>query len=197
MRAMREYLAQANKLYYKHQKEKWFLDAVDLYCDSVNSLAHDLAPFAIRSEGLLRFRDYIASYVLSERFISLLADTKKLQADLSTVTYCVLIKGNAMQVRKYDSEIDYSAAVEKTFQKFQQGAVKDYRVKFSDPPEMNQIEAKVLEFVTRLYPEIFSNLAAFSEQNVDYLDNTIGVFDRQIHFTSRILTMPSDSNVQD
>jgi hypothetical protein len=107
MRAMREYLARANKLYYKHQKERWFLDAVDLYCDSVNSLAHDLAPVAIRSEGLLGFRDYIANYVLSDRFTSLLADTKKLQADLSTVTYCVLINGNVMQVRKYDSEIDY------------------------------------------------------------------------------------------
>ena len=43
MRAMREYLARANKLHYKHQKERWFLDAVDLYCDSVYSLAHDLA----------------------------------------------------------------------------------------------------------------------------------------------------------
>ena len=182
MRAMREYLAQANKLHYKHQKERWFLDAVDLYCDSVNSLAHDLAPLAIRSEGLLRFRDHIANYVLSQRFRSLLADTKKLQADLSTVTYCVLIKGNAMQVRKYNSEIDYSADVEKTFHKFQQSAVKDYRVKFSDPPEMNHIEAKVLEFVTRLYPEIFSNFDSFCEQNVDYVDHTIGVFDRQIQF---------------
>ena len=182
MRAMREYLAQANKRHYKHQKERWFLDAVDLYCDSVNSLAHDLAPLAIRSEGLLRFRDHIANYVLSQRLRSLLADTKKLQADLSTVTYCVLIKGNAMQVRKYNSEIDYSADVEKTFHKFQQSAVKDYRVKFSDPPEMNHIEAKVLEFVTRLHPEIFSNLDAFCEQNVDYVDHTIGVFDRQIQF---------------
>jgi DNA mismatch repair protein MutS len=182
MRAMREYLARANKLYYKQQKEKWFLDAADLYCDSVNSLAHDLGPVSIRSEGLLRFRDYIANYILSERFTSLLADTKKLQADLSAVNYCVLIKGNAMQVRKYESEIDYSADVEKTFQKFQQGAVKDYRVKFSDPPEMNHIEAKVLDFVTRLYPDIFSHLAAYCEKNAEYLDNTIGVFDRQIQF---------------
>jgi DNA mismatch repair protein MutS len=182
MRAMREYLARANKLYYKQQKERWFLDAVDLYCGSVNSLASDLALISIRSDGFLRFRDYIANYVVSERFTSLLADTKKLQADLSTVTYCVLINGNAMQVRKYDSEIDYSTEVEKTFQKFQQGAVQDYRIKFSERPEMNHIEAKVLEFVTRLYPDIFSSLDAYCEHNVDYLDNTIGVFDRQIQF---------------
>jgi DNA mismatch repair ATPase MutS len=182
MRAMREYLVRANKLYYKYQKQRWFLDAVDLYCDSVKCLSHDLALVDIRSQGLLGFRDYISNYVLSERFTSLLAGTKKLQADLSTVTYCVLIKGNIMQVRKYESEIDYSADVEKTFQKFQQGAVKDYRVKFPDRPEMNHIEAKVLEFVARLYPDIFSNLDAYCEQNIDYLDNTIGVFDRDIEF---------------
>jgi DNA mismatch repair protein MutS len=182
MRAMRECLARANKLYYKYQKQRWFLDAVDLYCESVNSLAHDLALVDIRSSGLLDLRDHIKNYVISDRFTSLLTDTKKLQADLASVTYCVLIKGNVMQVRKYESEIDYSADVEKTFQKFQQGAVKDYRVQFSDRPEMNHIGAKVLEFVARLYPDIFSSLDAYCEQNVDYLDNTIGVFDREIQF---------------
>jgi DNA mismatch repair protein MutS len=30
MRAMREHLAQANKLYYKYQKALWFLDGVEL-----------------------------------------------------------------------------------------------------------------------------------------------------------------------
>ena len=37
MRAMREHLAQADKLYYKYQKERYFLDAVDIYCDAVNA----------------------------------------------------------------------------------------------------------------------------------------------------------------
>jgi DNA mismatch repair protein MutS len=30
MRTMREHLAQADKLYYKYQKEAWFLDAVEI-----------------------------------------------------------------------------------------------------------------------------------------------------------------------
>jgi hypothetical protein len=34
--------------------------------------------------------------------------------------------------------------VEKTFEKFKQGAVKDYRVKFLDLPDMNHVEAGVL-----------------------------------------------------
>jgi DNA mismatch repair protein MutS len=72
--------------------------------------------------------------------------------------------------------------VEKTFEKFKQGAVKDYRVEFSDWPSMNHIEANILEFVAQLYPKVFSNLELFCEKNKGYLDETIGTFDREIQF---------------
>src|SRR5207244_12865158 len=35
LRTMREHLVQADKRYYKYQKESWFLDAVETYCDEV------------------------------------------------------------------------------------------------------------------------------------------------------------------
>jgi DNA mismatch repair protein MutS len=53
MRAMREYLAQADKLHYQYQKERWFLEAVEIYCDAVNCLAQDLTPIDLRSRGVL------------------------------------------------------------------------------------------------------------------------------------------------
>src|SRR6266566_8903915 len=43
MRAMREHLAQADKLYYTSQKQRWFVDAVEMYCDAVHCLVHDLS----------------------------------------------------------------------------------------------------------------------------------------------------------
>jgi DNA mismatch repair protein MutS len=182
MRAMRAHLAQANKLYYKYQKESWFLDAVDIYCDAVNSLVSDLTLVDLQSRGFLACREYLTNYANSDRFTSLLAETKKLKADLSTVKYCLLIKGNRITVRKYEAEIDYSAAVEETFQKFKQGAVKDYRVKFSTRPDMNHIEAKILDLVAQLHPEIFLELDNFCAKNSDYLDETIAVFDREVQF---------------
>jgi DNA mismatch repair protein MutS len=99
MRAMREYLAQADKLHYKQQKQRWFLDAVDLYLESVSSLAHDLAQVDIRSRGLLGFRDYIESHLKSDRFTSLQGETRKLLTDLSTVTYGVLIRSEVIANR--------------------------------------------------------------------------------------------------
>ena len=54
----------------------------------------------------------------------------------------MLTKAASFTVRRYDGETDYSAEVEKTFEKFKQAAVKDYRVKFSTSEEMNHIEAR-------------------------------------------------------
>ncbi len=91
MRAMREHLVQANKLYYKYQKELWFLDGVDIYCDAINCLSHDLTLADLQSRGFLTFREYLTNYTKSGGFTSLLAETQKLKTDLSGVTYCVLI----------------------------------------------------------------------------------------------------------
>ncbi len=101
---MRETLKQMEKRYYKHQKEALFLDAVDAYCGAITSLARDLGSADLRSRGFLSFRDYLADYTASERFTSLLTETKKLKADLATVKYTLQIRSGSITVRKYDSK---------------------------------------------------------------------------------------------
>ena len=182
MRSMREHLAQARKLHYRYQKQSWFLDAVQIYCDTIDCLVRDLSLADLKSAGLVAFRDHLINYAESGRFRSLLAETKKLKIDLAAVKYCVLIKGSGIKVRKYESEVDYSENVEATFQKFKQGAVKNYEVKFPNRPEMNHIEEKVLEFVARLYPDLFLELTNYCANNGDYLDPSISAFDREIQF---------------
>ena len=182
MRAMRERLTQAGKLHYKYQRESWFLDAVETYCDAVNCLADDLSRADLKSRGFLAFRAYMGDYIASDRFTALLAETKKLKVDLSTVRYCILINGNAVKVRKYASESDYSVAVEQTFAKFKQGAVTDYTVKLPTWPDMNHVEAQILDLVARLYPDIFARLDDLCARHGSYLDETIGVFDREVQF---------------
>jgi DNA mismatch repair protein MutS len=182
MRVMREYLAQAEQLHYRYQKERWFLDAVEVYCNAVTGLVQDLSLVEVQSRGFLAFREYVTTYAGSNRFTSLLAETKQLQADLATVQYCLLIKGNTIKVRKYEAEIDYSADVEATFAKFKHGAVKDYRVKFRNWSEMDHVEAQILDLVARLYPDIFLHLDDYCTKNGKYLDETIAIFDREVQF---------------
>jgi hypothetical protein len=182
MSAMRRYLAFVDKLDFKYHKEGWFLETVDMYCDAVNGLAHDLSPLDIKSRGLLAFREYLTNYANSAGFKSLLAETKKVKTDLSTINYCVIIKDSTVKVRKYALETDYSIEVEKTFEKFKQGTVKDYKVKLSKGSGMNHVEAQILDFVALLYPDIFLSLDQYCAQNANFLDNTISIFDRQIQF---------------
>jgi len=182
LRTMREYLTQANKLYYLFQKEIWFVDAIIIYCNAVKDLAQDINLADLQSRGLIVFRDFLRTYALSDRFNKLLLDAQQVKAELSTIKYSMIIKDSTIKVRPYESEPDYSAEVEQTFSKFKQVAVKDYRVKLSDSIEMNHVEAKVLDFVALLNPEIFIKLNDYYESHQDFLDETIGIFDRQIQF---------------
>nr|MDA8218826.1 hypothetical protein [Dehalococcoidales bacterium] len=182
MRSMREHLAQADKLYYKYQKESWFLDAVGIYGDAVSELLHGLTLADVRSRGFLALREYLSNYVQSPEFASRLAERAKLVDDLAGVRYCLHIQGNRIKVSKYDSEVDYAAEVEDTFQKFKRGAVKDYRTKFNAWPDMNHVEAGVLDRVALLYPDVFLALDSYCDHHRDYVDQTIADFDREVQF---------------
>jgi DNA mismatch repair ATPase MutS len=189
---VRRYLALVEKLDFKYHKEGWFLETVDMYCDAVNNLAHDLSHVDLKSGGLLAFREYLTKYASSTDFKSLLAETKKVKTDLSTVNYCVIIKGSTVKVRNYELETDYSIEVEKTFEKFKQGAVKNYMSKLSKGSGMNHVEAQILVFVALLHPDIFAGLDQYCAQNANFLDETISIFDRQIQFYVAYLEYISD-----
>ncbi|MEN3185433.1 MAG: hypothetical protein ABDK94_06940 [Atribacterota bacterium] len=67
--------------------------------------------------------------------------------------------------------------IERVFAEFKQHAVKDYRVQYSISVDMNHIEAKIIELVARLFPEVCSHLERYCTENADFLDDTIAAFD--------------------
>jgi hypothetical protein len=182
MGKMREHLTIAGKLYYESQKRRCFLDALGIYGEAVLSFAQELLAVSLRSRGFTSFRSYLQKYAESEPFRLLLLEAQKLITALSSITYTVNLRLGGFTVRKYEGQVDYSTEVEETFEKFKQGAVKDYKVDFENRLQMNHIEAKILEFVVRLYPEIFTSLGEFCDRNADYVDKTIERFDREIQF---------------
>lgn len=182
MRNMRGHLAQAEKLHYKRQNESWFLDAVGIYCSAVRRLIHDLKLTDLRSSGFQGFREHLAAYIESNDFVSLSAETEKLRSDLSGIRYSLHIHGNRIKVSRYGGEPDYGADVLQTFEKFEQAAPRQYRFESPSYPDMNHVEAAILDMVAQLYPEIFTPLDEYCSRHGDYLDSTIRVFDREIQF---------------
>jgi DNA mismatch repair protein MutS len=182
MRAIREHLTQSDKLYYKYQKESWFLDAVGIYVEAVRALRDRLALADIASRGFLAFREYLSDYLASSPYTSLVAETAQVKEGLAQVTYCLHIQGNRITVSKYDLETDYAAEVEESFERFKRGAVKEYRTNFPNPPEMNHVEAGVLDLVAQLHPDVFLALDAFCDRHRGFVDETIATFDREVQF---------------
>jgi DNA mismatch repair ATPase MutS len=182
MHEMRQHLARSEKLTYRRQKQRWFLEAADVYCNAVTGLVEDLSGAEITARGMLAFREYLTSYAASEPFIALREQTQEVVARLAAVHYCVLINDSHVQVRKFEGEHDYSQDVEATFERFKQGAVKDYAFTFRESPGMNHIEENILELVAKVYPAVFFDLEKYCVTNLEYLDNTIATFDREIQF---------------
>jgi len=179
---VRRYLALIEKLDFNYHKKGWFLEAALDYCDAVTNLVNNLDLVSLKSRGLLAFREYVTRYVQSPEFQMLVAKAQTTKVDLSGVKYSVIAQLGKFRVRKYDGETDYTVEVEKVFEKFKQGAAQDYRAKLYEGSGMNHIEAKILEFVARLYPEQFAALERFCADHSQFVDDTIQAFDREIQF---------------
>jgi hypothetical protein len=182
MRRMREHLAQVEKLYYALQKQAWFLDAVEIYCQAVGLLSKGLPQCEVSSRGIAGFSGYLATYTASDRFATLAAETQALKQALADVRYSVRIRGSRVTVTRYEGEVDYGAEVRETFARFRQGAVNSYLINLPDLADMDHVEAQVLDRVARLYSDVFGRLAGYCADHRDYLDETIGRFDREVQF---------------
>jgi hypothetical protein len=178
----RRYLALVEKLDFDIHKKGWILDAALMYCEAVSGLAEALGAAGVKSRGFLGLWEVVSAYIRSPAFKTLAAEARKVKAGLAVLKYSIIIQTGRFSVRKYDGETDYSVEVEKTFEKFKQGAVKDYRVEMYEGGGMNHIEAKILEFVARLYPEPFAALDRFCERHPAFIDETIRAFDREVQF---------------
>lgn len=188
MRAMRERLERAKNVYFKLAVERVFLGAVEIYCEGVGGLSRDLCALDVKSRGLRAFREYLTEYVESVGFRNLATEVGELTSKLSRIKYCLRVKDNAVTVRHYGGESDYSAAVEETFEKFRRNSVKSYWLEGEKLEGMNHVQAHVLDRLALLHPDVFGALESFCGVHSEYLDEKIGRFDREIQFYVAYLT---------
>jgi hypothetical protein len=182
MRTMRLRRNRTENFHYRYEREPWLLGAIEIYCEALWQLSHDLDGCTAKSPGMRGFHAYLGQYVASACFCKLAADTEKLRSALSAIRYSLLIKDSSVTVSPYDGEIDYSADIEATFEKFRRGAAKDYRSKLPDRAGMNHIQARILEGVARLNPATFLALEAYFAEHAEFQDETTARFDREIQF---------------
>ena len=183
MRFVRQHLAQIDKLSEKLQKQAWLVDAIDLYCVGCEELLGALCSSKPMSDGFKRLVEYLGEYTASSPFVTMKDGAAGLKRDLGALRYKVIVEAGSFTVQRYEGEIDYSADVLETFQRFKQTTAKDHHSgKFHEWPDMNHIEAKILEFVSLLFPETFARLNTFCEAHTTFRDPAIERFDREVQF---------------
>jgi len=175
-------LALTDKLYYERQKQRSFLDAVDVYCTATRALEAIFVAAAIKSEGLRRFRHHLETLIASEEFSEMESRAQKLIAELGQIRYALLIDGKRVSVRRYAHEPDYSADVLETFLKFSQGSAGEHRFRFAPAAEMNNVEAAILDRVALLFPKTFTALGDFCLRHKNFCDPVVLQFDREVQF---------------
>ncbi|HVS98727.1 MAG TPA: hypothetical protein VHE54_19685 [Puia sp.] len=199
MRNMRRRLPAEDKTYYKYQRERFFLEAVDIYWRAVLQLVQDLDAYGYRSSGLTAFHVFLKHYLASGEFLVLASETSALLGELSTVAYGIYVKDLVVQVRMPGQELDYTQEVERLFGKFRhenadsparaeqdvegkRGAPMREMLEFPDNDEMNHVEARILDGVASLYPTLFRQLDEYCRQHTGFLEKHISGFDREIQF---------------
>ncbi|VWC31740.1 DNA mismatch repair protein MutS [Burkholderia pseudomultivorans] len=182
MRKVRACLQSEEKLFYTWQKRRWHLEAAHLYCDAIRDFSANLEVIDLHSAGLQRIRDYVQRYVLTDTFLSLLRGEACVRTLLDQVHYTVHIDGDSVIVCRYDDEPDYSIEVLNAFEKFRQRELVGRRIRADDYPNMNHVEAKILDCVVRLHGNAFNALTRFCEDYASFFDPTIVAFDHEVQF---------------
>jgi DNA mismatch repair protein MutS len=181
MRLRRERVELAGKRHYKEQKERTFLASAEIYCDAVQEFSKTLASLELRSTGMRAYREYLGRYLESEAFQGLQAEVAKLTSDLASIRYSLNLRGEII-VQPYQEAEDYSAIIERTFERFRRGEVEGFSLERRVKSDMNHIEAAILDRVARLNPEKFLALEVFCSNHAEYVDEGIARFDREVQF---------------
>ncbi len=181
MKKMREYLRFGRELHTKTQCDKWFFDAVSLYCDTINNLYADLRTLQPRSNGFMMFIDWLGIYISSEMFTTIQASISSLQHAFDQVKYALRFDQGKITVCADDIETDYGKSLIYAFERLL-GISFNTEIKVFKEIEMNILEKRILDIVRSMYPDTFTMLESFCVEHKDFCNDTIMAFDREIQF---------------
>ncbi len=183
MRSVRADLAYAEQISQKSHRNTVILRAAQTYCEAILSLLWHLQKVDIASIGLQHLRSYIRTYTSSGLFKELARETRDLRTTLANCSYGMLFRGDAVTVRRYGGEPDYTVTILERFARFRETDIKPTEVNpVKNDFSLNHIEAGILEFVSRLFQREFDRLEQYVVHHAGFVDPTIARFDREIGF---------------
>ena len=167
------------------QREGIFLGAALSYIKAVNELLEFLRELPIQSRGLLGLRRYLENYTSSEKYRRLRDEAEDTASSLSSLRFCIDIKGGTITVYERCEGEDYTSFLEKLFERFsdedEEGggdAEPSWRLEYY----RGHVEAAILELAARIHREPFSRLSRFYRENKGFIDPVIHRIYEELEF---------------
>jgi hypothetical protein len=175
----------AAKSHYRYQVDQWHLNAVCAYADAVEGL-HQQLPDMLNPGGSSRalrgLLGHVQRYLASGSYLAVRDQARRLRESVDAVRYDLLIQGAKVTVAGFDEEPDLGTEVLATFERFRQGAVKDYHIRDDERGDIDHVQAAILERVGQLRPELFTELVAFTKASWDFPEPVISRFAHEVRF---------------
>ena len=166
-----------NYLLYGH-----ILDYIDKYIKAVKNFSNELSNMNIKSEGIKNAVEGINELCKSAFFMEMEEKNKKIKSEFSNERYCMLIKNGTIHVKKYEGEENLSDKIAKVFEKFNDEEGEGYTRNLAEVPRANHVEAGILKCLSTLYPKMFNNLKEYAGKYVDFVDDGLLNFCKEIRF---------------
>lgn len=185
LRVSGDYVTSANASHDRHQRTRLHLTAVERYIAAVLALASELAAALDAtgggSDALLGLLSHLEEVTASATFQRLREQSQRLEEQWRSVRYDVWIRGSRVTVAPFDDEPDLSVEVADAFERFRQGATRDYRAQYRDPG-FDHVQGWILENVAHLFPDVFGALETFMAESRSFIDPVIARFAHELRF---------------
>jgi DNA mismatch repair protein MutS len=176
-------LSRSQQAYYRLQRDRWHLGAAEAYVTTVVALADGLETLPLTASGLLALREYVGRYVASPAFQHLRDEVEALLRALASVQYLVRIRGETVSVLPYQGEEDIAAELRALLEPVGLPPLSDLgQAEEPASPDLNHVEAQILEFVAQLHPDVFARLGAFREQTGTFPDPGLEAVMREVPY---------------
>jgi len=164
-------------------KKSWFFQMIVDFDEAILEFLSILNKSKITSEGFTLLKEYIANYIKSDDFISMQKEMYSLQKELSAITYDITIDGLTFKVKRYENEENYAKDISELFKKFEENEEnEEIECHYEKNRGTNHVNAKILNFVSKLYPQTFSKLDDFYNRYKNIIDETILTFACEVEF---------------
>ena len=136
----------------------------ELYRSSALSLKDALERGAVQSEGLRKVHDHISVLCASDRMKQLEQDCAAVRAAFAPLRYTMVIRRNEIRFLRSEQPGFAAEAVEKLFARFADAETSSSLRKPDEIPVSSLNEEKILDSLSRLFPEQFEQLLEFADK---------------------------------